>query len=375
MPAASTLATPSRGGDPRRACRSRNRARECESLGSRRLAGPSDGRGRRALARPGRAGIRQDYPPSQAALARLQERTGRLAGRGALRAVRGRPRAREWIPRTWRCRWNSAADSRRISKRGASAGWPGNPLDERPACGACAWAAGLRGRRARLRPAGDGGLRLPSLGGGNGVPGWPGLRKNDADRAWTSPGICLRWRQGRLPESVIPGRMRRTPRRSYSRRFPISIGPASISCAAADSSSGRSRAASPACASRSARAFAAPRLERATLIVPDVHRFPGHIACDAASNSEIVVPLVDRRPPDRRARRRQPPPRPLHAGRRASSSSRSREKIVAASRLAACRHRRLLRRGRTFSRDRGKGTVPFDVTSRGRCRRRCAYRP
>lgn len=31
---------------------------------------------------------------------------------------------------------------------------------------------------------------------------------------------------------------------------------------------------------------------RATLIVPDVHAFPGHIACDAASNSEIVVPLV-----------------------------------------------------------------------------------
>ena len=31
---------------------------------------------------------------------------------------------------------------------------------------------------------------------------------------------------------------------------------------------------------------------RATLIVPDVHTFPGHIACDAASNSEIVVPLL-----------------------------------------------------------------------------------
>ncbi len=29
-----------------------------------------------------------------------------------------------------------------------------------------------------------------------------------------------------------------------------------------------------------------------TVIVPDVHAFPGHIACDAASNSEIVVPLV-----------------------------------------------------------------------------------
>jgi len=32
--------------------------------------------------------------------------------------------------------------------------------------------------------------------------------------------------------------------------------------------------------------------EGVTTIVPDVHEFPGHIACDAASNSEIVVPLV-----------------------------------------------------------------------------------
>ncbi|MFF2755349.1 GAF domain-containing protein [Psychrobacillus sp. NPDC058041] len=29
-----------------------------------------------------------------------------------------------------------------------------------------------------------------------------------------------------------------------------------------------------------------------TVIVPDVHAFPGHIACDAASQSEIVVPIV-----------------------------------------------------------------------------------
>ena len=28
-----------------------------------------------------------------------------------------------------------------------------------------------------------------------------------------------------------------------------------------------------------------------TLVVPDVHKFPGHIACDPQSNSEIVVPL------------------------------------------------------------------------------------
>ena len=31
---------------------------------------------------------------------------------------------------------------------------------------------------------------------------------------------------------------------------------------------------------------------RATVIVPDVHAFPGHIACDSASNAEIVVPLI-----------------------------------------------------------------------------------
>lgn len=31
--------------------------------------------------------------------------------------------------------------------------------------------------------------------------------------------------------------------------------------------------------------------EDATQLVPDVHKFPGHIACDCASNSEIVVPI------------------------------------------------------------------------------------
>lgn len=29
-----------------------------------------------------------------------------------------------------------------------------------------------------------------------------------------------------------------------------------------------------------------------TTVVPDVHKFPGHIACDSASNSEIVIPLI-----------------------------------------------------------------------------------
>lgn len=31
---------------------------------------------------------------------------------------------------------------------------------------------------------------------------------------------------------------------------------------------------------------------RATVIVDDVHQFPGHIACDSASNSEIVLPVI-----------------------------------------------------------------------------------
>lgn len=32
---------------------------------------------------------------------------------------------------------------------------------------------------------------------------------------------------------------------------------------------------------------------RESLIVPDVHAFPGHIACDSRTNSEIVVPVFD----------------------------------------------------------------------------------
>jgi len=31
---------------------------------------------------------------------------------------------------------------------------------------------------------------------------------------------------------------------------------------------------------------------RATVVVPNVHEFAGHIACDSASNAEIVVPLM-----------------------------------------------------------------------------------
>ncbi|MDQ3281582.1 MAG: GAF domain-containing protein [Acidobacteriota bacterium] len=33
--------------------------------------------------------------------------------------------------------------------------------------------------------------------------------------------------------------------------------------------------------------------KRETVLVPDVHQFPGHIACDPNSRSEIVVPVFD----------------------------------------------------------------------------------
>lgn len=32
--------------------------------------------------------------------------------------------------------------------------------------------------------------------------------------------------------------------------------------------------------------------EKQTILVPDVHKFPGHIACSSATNSEIVVPVI-----------------------------------------------------------------------------------
>jgi L-methionine (R)-S-oxide reductase len=35
-------------------------------------------------------------------------------------------------------------------------------------------------------------------------------------------------------------------------------------------------------------------VERRTVVVEDVEKFPGHIACDSSSRSEVVVPVVDR---------------------------------------------------------------------------------
>lgn len=33
-------------------------------------------------------------------------------------------------------------------------------------------------------------------------------------------------------------------------------------------------------------------VDKKTYLVPNVHEFPGHIACDSASNSEIVIPIL-----------------------------------------------------------------------------------
>ncbi|MEO6917832.1 MAG: GAF domain-containing protein [Collimonas sp.] len=36
----------------------------------------------------------------------------------------------------------------------------------------------------------------------------------------------------------------------------------------------------------------AAAVSRQSVLVPDVHAFPGHIACDSASNAEIVIPVI-----------------------------------------------------------------------------------
>jgi GAF domain-containing protein len=50
----------------------------------------------------------------------------------------------------------------------------------------------------------------------------------------------------------------------------------------------------PACTriKRGAGVCGAAAQRRQTILLPDVHEFPGHIACDVASRSELVVPLI-----------------------------------------------------------------------------------
>ena len=75
---------------------------------------------------------------------------------------------------------------------------------------------------------------------------------------------------------------------------PTSTGPGSISPKAANWCWGRSRG-QPACVriawGNGVCGTAAARGE--TVLVRDVHDFPGHIACDPVSQSELVVPLIE----------------------------------------------------------------------------------
>ena len=64
-------------------------------------------------------------------------------------------------------------------------------------------------------------------------------------------------------------------------------------CSAASWCSARSAASPPASASRSGQGVCGTAAAtRASQLVADVHAFPGHIACDAASRSELVVPVL-----------------------------------------------------------------------------------
>ena len=50
--------------------------------------------------------------------------------------------------------------------------------------------------------------------------------------------------------------------------------------------------------------------ERRSVVVPDVNAFAGHIACDSASRSELVVPIMRARPGDPQPRARPGDPQP-----------------------------------------------------------------
>ncbi len=102
------------------------------------------------------------------------------------------------------------------------------------------------------------------------------------------------WHSRLRPWQRIRSRFRRwrTHPRCCMKRCRISTGrastlPAVICCILATFQAGR-----PARRFRSAAAFAASAAAtRQVQVVPDVQRFPGHIACDSASRSEIVLPI------------------------------------------------------------------------------------
>ena len=108
---------------------------------------------------------------------------------------------------------------------------------------------------------------------------------------------------------------------------------------------------------------------RATVLVEDVHAFPGHIACDSASNSEIVIPLLRGAELLGRARSRQP------EAARASTPADARGLEALARIFIQSRQemRPAHRRAGTRLTTRPRQAL-VDRTCRARCIRRCACR-
>ena len=110
-------------------------------------------------------------------------------------------------------------------------------------------------------------------------------------------------------------------------------------------------------------------LQRAAVLVPDVHAFPGHIVCDEASQSEMVLPVFKGEPAHRRARSGQPTAGPVRRHR--SRADRS------AAAHADGRHRGARSSGsrRPTSATGGAAFSRWPTRQRGRARRCGAQRP
>jgi GAF domain-containing protein len=110
-----------------------------------------------------------------------------------------------------------------------------------------------------------------SIGDGDLVPQLASLVEGEPDLVANLANICAALRE-RLPRASWIG--------FYIRRGPeLVLGPFQGKVACVRIAMGRG-----VCGTSAA--------ERRTLIVPDVEKFPGHIACDAGSRSEIVVPVL-----------------------------------------------------------------------------------
>ena len=94
--------------------------------------------------------------------------------------------------------------------------------------------------------------------------------------------------------------------------------------------------------------------KRQAVLVQDVHEFPGHIACDAASRSELVVPLIAGDESDRRPGSGQPASGALRCagsgGLRGTGGDHRAPSYIRSARLTAPPSRGASSRGETYAR-------------------------